>query len=91
MAKVEARTKCCGIPGKATSLKDFKQESSAVINTSPAAPWKSGDQETRGDGVTQPRPEQMRRGGNTGTVETGRRGPDPPREKVISTTNQCSS
>lgn len=44
-------------------MKDFKEESYAVTNTSLPAPWKARNQETRGDALTQP--VQMRTGGNT--------------------------
>lgn len=73
MAKMEVCTKCHGIPKEVVSLKDFKQAVHVGINTSLAAPWMSRNQENRGDALTQPRPEQLRRGGNAGAVETGRK------------------
>ena len=69
-------------------MKNFKQESYVVINTSLAAPWKAGNQETRGNALTQPRPKQLRTGGNTGAGGASRRGPNPPPQHVISTTDQ---
>lgn len=77
---MEVCTKCHGIPKEVVSLKDFKQEIHVIINTSLAAPWKSRNQETRGDALTQLRSEQMKRGDNAGAVDTGRKGTDPPRE-----------
>lgn len=44
MAKIEACTKCHGIPEETVSLKDFKQENYVVINTSLAAPGKTRNQ-----------------------------------------------
>ena len=78
MAKIDAMES----PKETMPMKNFKQENCVVINTSLAAPWKARNQETRGNALTQPRPQQMRAGGNTGAGKVSRQRPSPPCSKL---------